>query len=61
MFYSALDGVSNTKGYFVGTNIGKGDKRNAYINDKRINLYTFVIAIFEGILLIALSYPLPLM
>lgn len=61
MFYSALDGIAATKGYFVGTKIGKGDKEAAYINDKRLNLYTFIVALLEGLLLIALAYPIPLM
>ena len=60
MFYSALDGIAGTKGYFVGTQIGKGDKEKAYINDKRINLYTFIISVAEGLLLISFAYPIPI-
>ena len=60
MFYSALDGIANTKGYFVGTNIGKGDKEVALINDKRINLYTFIVASIEGILMAGLAFVIPM-
>ncbi|MCR8613408.1 MAG: MATE family efflux transporter [Mycoplasma sp.] len=60
LFYTALNGVGATKGYFVGRYIGKGDKETALLNDKRINLYTFIIGLTEGILLIAFSFVLPL-
>ena len=57
IFYGALDGVSTTKGYYVGKNIGKGDKEQAFINDKRINMYVFIVATVEGLILAAISYP----
>lgn len=60
LFYSALDGIANTKGYFVGKKLGVGDFKKALINDKRINLYVFLVAIIEGLMLISFSYFLPL-
>ena len=60
IFYTALDGISSTKGYFVGIKVGQGDKPGALISDKRINMYTFIIASIEGLTLIALAFVIPL-
>ena len=60
IFYTALDGVAATKGYFVGVKVGNEDKVAALANDKRINMYTFVIAAIEGLVLIALAFAIPL-
>ena len=60
IFYTALDGVASTKGYFVGSRIGAGDKEGVLEIDKKINMYTFVVSVVEGILLVALAFVLPL-
>lgn len=56
MFYSALDGVAATKGYFVGRAIGAKDKDLALANDKKINMYTFIVALAEGALMCTLAF-----
>lgn len=56
MFYSALDGISATKGYFVGTYIGQKNPEQALINDKRINFYTFIVALIEGLILSSIAF-----
>ena len=60
LFYSALDGIATTKGYFVGKEIGAGNKEMAYRNDKRLNMYTFIVASIEGIVLASLAYVIPM-
>jgi len=59
MFYSAIDGIAATKGYFVGVAVGAEDKELALKNDKRINLFAFLTAAIEGMLLIAIAFVLP--
>ncbi|WKX02425.1 MATE family efflux transporter [Candidatus Mycoplasma mahonii] len=61
MFYLAFNGVGRTKGIFVGYYIGKGDREQAYINDKKLNMYTFITALVEGTILAAVALPIPLM
>ena len=60
IFYTALDGIASTKGYFVGTKIGSGDKKGALDLDKKINMYTFIVSFIEGMLLIAIAFPAPM-
>ena len=60
LFYSALDGIATTKGYFVGKEVGAGNKEQAYKNDKRLNMYTFIVASIEGLALASLAYVIPM-
>lgn len=57
IFYGALDGISTTKGYYVGKNIGAGNQEQAYINDKRINFLVFLVAVVEGSTLASVAFP----
>ena len=59
-FTFAFFAVSSTKSYFVANYIGKSNKDQALLNDKKINTYGLFIAVIESFSLTALSFVLPL-
>ncbi|CAM9104005.1 MATE family efflux transporter [Mycoplasma marinum] len=55
----ASRGVTSSKSLLVGKELGANNLEKAYANDYRINIYTFVVAFSNMLLIMILAYPIP--